>query len=238
MLAKSEHTKPVVVFGAVLMLFSALVSGIGVRASNDIDMVLLIAVDVSASVDNDEYRFMREGLARALSSDQVADAISGGAAGAIAINIMQWSGFTEQEVKIDWLRVSNKADLLNLARNVRRMKRRYDGGATDIGGALDFAIDIIASAPFQAAKRVIDIAGDGTNNVNYTPNLERDRAVAMGMTVNALAVTGGRRSLVEYYSKFVIGGDGAFVESTDAYLDFETAMRRKLAREIGSLLVF
>lgn len=233
----AKPLKVLLVFGVALLVYVGLFTSKSGRATDGVDMVLVIAVDVSASVDDGEFQLMREGLARALSSPQVAGAISSGVSGAIAISVMQWAGFSEQEVKIDWTRVSSRHDLLKLAGAVRRMKRRYED-ATDIGGALNYCINMITSAPFQAKRRVIDIAGDGTNNVNYTPNLERDRAVSLGMTINALAVTGDHRELVEYYERFVIGGDGAFVESTNAYIDFEHAMRRKLVREIGSMMLF
>jgi hypothetical protein len=237
MLPRKPPCKAILVLCAALVLLAGLTTSKSEQASNGVDMILVIAVDVSASVDGDEFQLMREGLARAISSPQVANAIISGANGAIAIAVMQWSGFTEHEVKVDWTRVASLSDLQKLSGRIRRMKRRYDG-ATDIGGALDYCIKMLASAPFQTSRRVIDLAGDGTNNVNYPPNLERDRAVGLGMIINALAVTGDHRELVEYYERFVIGGEGAFVESTNTYSDFENAMRRKLVREIGSMMLF
>ena len=208
------------------------------RASGDVDMLLVIALDVSASVDGEEFDLMREGLARAISSPEVTTAIGAGTHGAIGLTVLQWSGFIEKEVMIDWTRVSDQAQILAFATRVRQMKRRYDSGATDLGGAIDYSRKIVMTAPFQAPRKVIDIAGDGTNNVNNTPNLERDRAVLAGIVINGLAITGHNRGLIDYYTKFVIGGAGSFVENTRTYDDFEQAMRRKLAREINRLLLF
>lgn len=208
------------------------------RASSGIDMLLVIALDVSASVDDDEFNLMREGLARAIASPEVTNAISAGLHGAIGVNIVQWSGFIEKEVMIGWSRISGKAQVLALSQKVRAMNRRYDSGATDLGGAIEYSHKIVMNAPFKTTRKVIDIAGDGTNNVNDTPNRERDRAVMAGIIINGLAVTDGRRDLTDYYTKFVIGGDGSFVENAKTYVDFEHAMRRKLIREIGNLMLF
>jgi Protein of unknown function (DUF1194) len=207
-------------------------------ASEDVDLVLLLALDVSASIDDREYRLMKEGLAQALMSKQVDLAIRAGKSGAIAISIMQWSGFQEQEVKIQWTRVAGGDDLMRISSKVRRMTRRYNGGATDIGGAINFSRKLINSAPFLSLRKVIDVAGDGPNNVNSSPAFERDITVKSGITINGLAIVGEAVTLAEYYSRFVIGGNLAFVENARDYDSFEIAMRRKLLREIGSLYLY
>jgi len=207
-------------------------------AGDDVDLVLLLALDVSASVDSTEYSLMTEGLAEALSSETVGDTIRSGKIGAIAISVMQWSGFQEQEVKIKWTRVSDRTELIKLAEQVRVMKRRYKGGATDIGGAIKFSRELVHSAPFRTARRTIDIAGDGANNVNDHPSIERDITIKSNIIINGLAVTGQAIPLVRYYTHFVIGGPSAFVEEARDYDSFGTAMRRKLIREIGSQFLF
>jgi len=230
------------------------------RTRGEVDLLLVIALDVSGSVDAVEFDLQREGLARALESPQVAEAIAGGVNGSIAVIVVQWSGFLEQTVKIDWMRLSNLGALSRLAEEVRRMRRRYDDGATDIGGAIEYCQRLIAAAPISGTRRVIDIAGDGANNVNYSPHLERDRVVELGITINALAIgvigsgtTADTTStttstttaasttspgLADYYRERVIGGAGAFVEMAADYGAFERAMRRKLLREIGGPLLF
>ena len=208
------------------------------RASGDVDLLLVIALDVSASVDAGEFDLQREGLARALASPRVAEAIAGGENGSIAVTVVQWSGFIEKMVMVDWQRVSNASDLSRLADEVRRMTRRYDGGATDIGGALGFCQRLFASAPHWGVRRIIDIADDGTNNVNYAPNIERDRVVKAGTTINALAIAATSSKLAGYYRDYVIGGTGAFVATATDYGAFERAMLRKLLREIEGPALF
>ena len=222
----------------VLLIASTIFSSRKTWALSDVDLVLLLALDVSASIDIREYQLMTEGLANALSSVQVAQAVGAGKSGAIAISVMQWSGFQEQEVKIKWTRVSSHQDLVKLSGQVRRMTRRYHGGATDIGGAIKFSRKLVNSAPFITTRKTIDIAGDGTNNVNQSPATERDITVNSGITINGLAIIGEAVTLVDFYTRFVIGGNLAFVENARDYDSFETAMHRKLLREIGSLYLF
>ena len=114
------------------------------------------------------------------------------------------------------------------------MTRRYDSGATNIGGAIGYSEKLFLSNPFRATRMIIDVAGDGTNNVNFSPSVARDRAVESGITINALAIGDNQTNLVDYFSKFVIGGPSAFVESAVDYAGFERAMHRKLLREIGT----
>ena len=198
----------------------------------------MIALDVSGSVDTGEFDLQREGLSRALESPQVAGAIAGGVNGSIAVTVVQWSGFIEKMVKVDWVRVSNAGDLSRLADEVRQMTRQYDDGATDIGGAIGFCQRLFASVPYSGMRRVIDIAGDGTNNVNYSAEFERDRVVKAGTTINALAIAPATSKLAGYYRNKVIGGAGAFVETAADYSAFESAMLRKLVREIGGPILF
>ncbi len=198
----------------------------------------MIALDVSGSVDTGEFDLQREGLSRALESPQVAGAIAGGVNGSIAVTVVQWSGFIEKMVKVDWVRVSNAGDLSRLANEVRQMTRQYDDGATDIGGAIGFCQRLFASVPYSGIRRVIDIAGDGTNNVNYSAEFERDRVVKAGTTINALAIAPATSKLAGYYRNKVIGGAGAFVETAADYSAFESAMLRKLVREIGGPILF
>jgi len=207
-------------------------------AQGDVDVMLVIALDVSGSVDAEEFDLQREGLARALDSPQIADAIAAGPHKSIAVTVVQWSGFTEQIVKINWRRVSGATDLSALAGDVRQMTRRYDGGATDIGGLLAFSAQLIAEVPWLGRRQIINIASDGTNNVNRSPLFERDLAVGKGITINALTVLSAPWTLDEYFRANVIGGPGAFVEPAENYSGFEYAMRRKLEREIKPELLF
>jgi hypothetical protein len=207
------------------------------HAESSVDLLLVIALDVSASVDGREYELMIEGLADAFKSNQIVQAIGAGKNGAIGINIIQWSGFSEQEIKIDWVKVGSQTELLQLAERIKNMKRRYHDGATDIGGAIDFTSELFAKSGFSSNRWVIDVVGDGPNNVNYAPDRARDKAVSSGIVINALAVT-GIDVLAGYFAELVIGGEGAFVEKANDFDGFKRAIHRKLLREIGNLYLF
>jgi len=217
-------------------------SGVSTRqmsqADGQVDLLLVISLDVSASVDDGEFLLMRQGLANSLDSPEVALAISRGKYRSIAVSVLQWSGFIEKKVEIPWTRISNIMELRQLAGKVSAMPRRYDSGATDIGGSINFAAQWFKSAPFYASRKVIDIAGDGTNNVNRSPHIDRDEALQQGIGINGLAVMNQVNRLDEYYAKFIIGGNGAFVEKARSFDDFERAMHRKLIREIGDTYLF
>ena len=227
----------------IIILVSILAIGLIAKlqkshAGSGVDLLLVIALDVSASVDDNEYELMVDGLAHAFKSREIVQAISAGKIGAVGICITQWSGFNEQEIKIDWVKVANKTELSQLAENIKKMKRRYRGGATDIGGSIDFSSTLFAKSGLSSSRRVIDVVGDGPNNVNYSPNRARDKAVKSGIVINALAITGGYEVLAGYFEDLVIGGDGAFVEKASDFDGFRRAILRKLLREIGNLLLF
>ncbi len=209
-----------------------------IHAAPLVDVALVIAIDVSASVDNYEHNLMRKGLAKAISSPQVLKAITKGRSGSIAVNVMQWSGFDEQIIKIDWTKLETSKDLSMIAEEIRSLTRRYDSGATDIGSAIEFSRKLLLETPFQASRQVIDIAGDGPNNVNNSPHFERDITTDQGITINGLAIVGEAAVLPDYYFNFVVGGKGAFVETAKDFDSFEKAMQKKLVREIEDLFLF
>lgn len=221
-----------------IALMALLLPGKAVNAQSGVDLVLVAALDVSSSVDENEYHIMREGLARALLSEEVQFAINSGRFRAIAFSVVQWSGYLEQSVKLKWRRLSSRAEIEQTASEVRNMRRRFFGGSTDIGGAISYSRAHMLASPFFAPRRVLDVAGDGTNNVNFPPNDERDITVKQGITINGLAITQRSNSLIDYYELNVIGGEGAFVESANGYNEFEAAMQRKLAREISAHHLF
>ncbi len=216
------------------VIFSRTTAG----TATGVDLVLVLALDVSSSVDVDEFALQRDGLARAIAAPQVLRVIQQGANGRIAVSVVQWSGFTEQLIKISWMILGSQDDVARFAAQVSAMTRRYDDGATDIGGALLFTRNHVLAAPFASSRRVVDIVGDGTSNVNLSPALERDESVAAGVIVNGLAITNNMQTLAEYYRKNVIGGPGSFVETATSYSDFERAIKRKLLREIGAPFMF
>ena len=236
------HIRFSLIMGLALLIFTGWFTTAKIKANGQVDLLLVISLDVSASVDAKEFKFMRQGLASAITSPEIALAISSGQQRAIAISVVQWSGFIEKKVKIPWTRVASQADLARLSAKIARMSRSYKSGATDIGGGINFAAKLIKSAPYAAPRKIIDIAGDGTNNVNRSPSFDRDEALQDGIGINGLAIIGQTNNknvkLDQYFAKVVIGGKGAFVETAQSYSDFERAMHRKLIREIGQPFLF
>jgi hypothetical protein len=219
----------------VAILFCALPTSAG-RAQSDttrVDLALVLAVDISHSVDWWEYRMQREGLAYAIRQPEVLNAIRSGPHGRIAVTVVQWSGSTSQAIAIPWTVLSRAEDTQRLSMQVSRMLRIYGGLATHIGEMIHFGTRLLAETPFESSRKVIDISGDGHDNITKQPGFRRDEAVAAGITVNGLAIENEEKDLRSYYRTFVIGGPGAFVFPVARYEDFGTAMKKKLIREIS-----
>jgi Protein of unknown function (DUF1194) len=202
-------------------------------AVGEVDLALVLAVDISHSVDWWEYRMQRDGLAYAIKQPEVVRAIHSGPSGRIAITVVQWSGWTSQKVVIPWAVLTQAEDTRRLSERVARMLRVYGGTATHIGGVIQYATRILAEVPFEARRKVIDVSGDGHDNISKQPGLRRDEAVAAGITINGLAIENEEKELSSYYRSYVIGGPGAFVIPAARYQDFGVAMKKKLIREIS-----
>jgi hypothetical protein len=128
--------------------------------------------------------------------------------------------------------LAGDADLAAAAQEIEASGRRWKIGGTALAAALGFSIDLLARFPLPAARRVIDVSGDGNDNVGGSVGATRDRAVALGMTVNGLPITNGSKLLPDYYRNYVIGGAGAFIEPAESMLFFHDAILKKLMREI------
>lgn len=210
------------------------------RAEEAVDLLLVLAVDVSRSVDEEEARLQREGYRAAMSDKQVLAAIKGGPVGAIGVAYVEWAGFTYQELVIPWTRIGSAAEANAWSERLARSPRQSVTW-TSISGALMFSRGLLAQAPFAAERRVIDVSGDGPNNNGPPPEPERDRLVAEGVTINGLPIvndkpTFGFRAgdmLEGYYRASVIGGVGAFLIVAEDFESFGTAVRRKLIQEIA-----
>lgn len=200
-------------------------------AQTKVDLELLLAMDNSASVNFSEFALQAVGTARALVDPEVIEAIERYAPGGVAISVVQWSGRFEQRVAVDWTRVSTPPSIEALATEIEAMGRTSIS-ETALGDMLVFAIDHMEKSPFQGARRVIDVSGDGRANVGPAPAMVRDAAAAAGITINGLAILNDDVTLDLYYADEVIGGPDAFLETAEDYHDFVHVMRRKLLREI------
>lgn len=213
-----------------------------------VDLELVLAVDVSSSVSQQEMELQFRGYAAAFRAANVARQIEGGPVGAIACTLFVWSDAEHQQVLVPWTRLDGAEAAEAFARAVDKAPRT-PGLYTSISGAIDFAVRLFGRGGFEGARRVVDISGDGIDNAaRQGRGLARARADAIegGVVLNGLAIldndplTGigsgpGRRGppLDEYYRDSVIGGPGAFLVVAEGFDAFEPAVRRKLAREIA-----
>lgn len=225
----------------VLVSFVLLVSIASVRAETAVDLELVLAVDISLSMDTDEQRLQRGGYIAALRDPDVLNAIQAGPHGRIAITYIEWAGPHAQIVLIPWRLIdgptSAEAFVAELSANEH--SRHY---WTSISAALAFSYAQFAVSTYRAARRVIDISGDGVNNSG--PNLApvRDMIVRSGIVINGLPILLKRTleltpydapDLDVYYSHCVIGGTGSFMIPIRSRAEFAVATRRKLLLEIS-----
>ncbi len=220
--------------------FAVLVAGLwgisgptAALAQDWVDLELVLAVDVSSSVSEDEYALQMRGLAEALRHPDVVDAVHAAGGSGVAVSIIQWSDKGEQALAVDWTIIRDAESAAALAKRVQRTPRRIVGGQTAIGGALRAALDHLDDNDIEGLRRVIDVSGDGRANSGVEPMRMRDEAIAAGVTVNGLAILNEEPFVDGYYLHSVIGGTGAFLMIAEDYEDFAAAMLEKLVREIG-----
>jgi len=208
-----------------------------------VDLELVLAVDVSGSVDEDEAYLQRQGYLRAVTHEQVIAAIQSGRLGRIAMTYVEWAGDHYQNTLVDWTIVHDMKSAQRFADKIATHPLQTEMW-TSISQSINYAIDILALSPHKGARRVIDLSGDGANNSGSVVVTARDRAVELGYTVNGLPIINGRPSpygmpqienLDRYYRECVIGGPGAFIIVANGFDDFARAIRRKLILEIAGL---
>ena len=216
-----------------------------VRAQNT-DLLLVLAADVSRSIDEGEFELQRKGYAAALTDPRVLAAIRGGSSGTIAVCFVEWSGAGEQLVVADWAVLHDDEDAGAVAAAILAAPRSFIG-RTSISGAIDFAMERLAAAKPHSNRRIIDISGDGTNNSGRPVTEARDQALAEGVTINGLAIINDKPNpgyafhtqppggLPEWYRQNVIGGPGAFLRVVEDFRSFADAMTNKLVSEIAGL---
>ncbi len=225
----------------LLAASSALVMPWPARAQDGaVDLQLVLAVDVSRSVDEEEARLQREGYQTAMTDPRVLAAIGGGMLGAIAVAYVEWAGYGYQQLVIAWTRISSPADAAAWSTRLAQSPRRSVSW-TSISGALAFSRQVLADCPFEGTRRVIDVSGDGVNNNGPPPERERDRLLDEGVTINGLPIVNDRPNfgvtpgpdLETHYRTSVIGGPGAFLIAAKDFTAFGDAIRRKLIQEIA-----
>lgn len=191
------------------------------------DLALLLAVDVSGSVDRREYGVQMQGLAEGLRDGVVSEALVRGHA---VVALMQWTGSSRQELTIGWTAIATPADVEALAGRIEAAPRAWTEFSTAIGEALTFAAGVFDDAP-ACKRRVMDISGDGRSNEGREPAGVRPEMEALAITVNALVIRGDDEGLPSYFAQNVTAGGNAFVVTAESYDEYPDRMRRKLRRE-------
>jgi hypothetical protein len=202
------------------------------HAAPPVDVALVLAVDVSASINQERYDLQRQGFAAAFSSQAVIDAVAGGENKAIAVTMVEWSGPGNQKQVIGWTLINDAASAKAFASAITESPRAF-ADFTSISAAIDYSTNLVRSSGFEPQRMVIDVSGDGSNN-SGRPVLEaRDESIATGVTINGLAILASEPNLEGYYRENVIGGDGSFVVVAEDFPAFANAILNKLVREIA-----
>jgi hypothetical protein len=220
----------------------ALITARSARAEEEVDVELVLAVDVSRSVDAEEMEMQMAGYAAAFRDPRLAEGIAGGPIGAIAVTLFVWSDWNIQHTLVPWMRLDGAA-------SCARFAAALDGASretylyTSISGAIAYASRQFGTR-YSGMRRVVDISGDGVNNSGPPLAGAREAALEQGIVLNGLAVLdktpqpsallAGIPPVDEYYRDQVVGGPGAFLMVAEGYEAFQGAVRRKIIREIAT----
>ena len=207
-----------------------------------IDVALAMGIDISGSIDPDEARLQREGYVQAFSDPEIRRAILGGSNGRIAVAYFEWSDSWMQKLLIDWTLLDSDAAIEAFAAQLSRLPISI-ARRTSISGALRYAVPLFERLPYDAARKIIDISGDGSNNDGGLVTTARYEALKQRIAINGLPIMNGRPNpfgfpaesdLDAYYTHCVIGGPRSFIEIARDFEDFPRAIRKKLLEEVAN----
>ena len=225
--------------GAALTALAAVPLQAAPAGVTQVDLKLVIATDVSRSINNQEAILQREGTAEAFLNPEVVKAIQSGALGRIAVAMIDFSSPEYDKIVLDWTIVKDQASATALAQRIRNTPRT-PGRRTSVSSALELGALLLEGSDkdIVATRKVIDVSGDGPNNDGNPMQEAHDKTIAAGIIVNGLPVmdedaNGYYPGLDKYYAGCVVGGKGAFVVVVKSFSDFGAAMRHKLILEIS-----
>jgi len=214
---------------AILHVFvlATLLSAGGAWPAERVSAAIVLAVDVSGSVDAERYELQRAGIAAVFADPAIEPLLDGG----LAVAVMEWSD--GHAVVVPWTILRRVEDAQALAARIARVKRT-PGVSTELSLAMLAAAELLDECPCRPNQRIVDMSGDGPNNGPVSTWIARDQVVARGITVNGLPiVTPAEPDLAAWYAENVGGGEGAFLEVAQGFRDFARAMRKKFAREVA-----
>ncbi len=227
-----------------LLLASLALAPARTFAADKVDLLLVLAADVSRSIDAEKFQLQRNGYASALANPRVLDAIASGRYGRIGLTFVEWSGVGNQKVVIGWTTIGDAMAARSFGDRLLEAPRSF-WDRTSISGGIEFAMAQLAGAPYESARRTIDVSGDGTNNAGRDVATLRDQAVAKGITINGLPIlsanpmswnpdhTNPPGGLANYYRDNVIGGPMAFVRVAKDFNAFGDAIVEKMIAEVS-----
>ncbi len=219
--------------GGVLTVFMAFFAARAQAITVNLELSLLL--DVSGSVDANEFNLQRTGYVNAFNNPAIHALISGASnPGGIAANLIYWSGTNEQQQAVPWTHIQNATDAMNFATAVNSAARPFSG-STAPGSALNFATPLFASNAFDSSFQVIDVSGDGAENVGANTLTARNNALGAGGIdrINGLPIL-GESGLLAFYQNNIQGGAGSFTLAAASFADFNGAILQKLSFEIGN----
>jgi len=218
---------------AAAFAFLCLAGSAPASLPSQVDLCLVLAVDVSASVTPERYELQRNGLAAAFKNEAVIEAVQSGDRQAIAVTLVEWSGPSNQKQVIGWTVIKDAASARAFGSTIAESPRAFSD-FTSISAAVDFSTELLRTSGFDTIRKVIDVSGDGANNSGRSLADARAASLAAGVTINGLAILGNEAGLEGYYRENVIGGDGSFMLVAEDFNAFSNAMLNKLVREIAS----
>jgi Protein of unknown function (DUF1194) len=223
---------------------AVLLSLTGVARAAGVDLAVVLAADVSRSIDDGEFELQRKGYAAALTDPRVLKAIRASPNHSIVVCFIEWSGAEDQKIVLPWTEIRDEEDGGGAAATILQAPRSFTG-RTSISAAIDFAMAYFTKAKYPLTRRIIDISGDGTSNSGRPITDARDQALAAGVTINGLAIINDQPNLgysshthppgglPDYYRQNVVGGPNSFLIVVKDFASFADAMANKLAKEIN-----
>jgi hypothetical protein len=218
-----------------LALLVAVARPLPAQQETAVDLELILALDASGSVNQQEFALQLRGYAEAFRNPAVIQAITAGETGNVAVVMLIWAGDRRDGTRVvaDWTMINGPESANAFVEAFTKTPRFMLRDGTSLSNVIEVTTKMFDTNQFRGSRKVVDISGDGTNNVGYEPTIARDIAVKAGITINGLAILTDFPDLDEYYAKNVVGGAGAFVISAQNYDAFSAAILQKLVREIS-----
>ncbi|MEK9947398.1 MAG: DUF1194 domain-containing protein [Alphaproteobacteria bacterium] len=222
----------------VTLLVSCWVATGAAAQDREVDLELVLALDSSGSVNTREFNLQLQGYIDAFRNPAVIETVTNGDAGAIAVTLLIWAGDTNRGTRViaDWTLIDSPETADEFVEKILSTPRFMLRDGTSLSNVIETSARLFRGNGYQGNRMVIDISGDGTNNIGYEPTIARDVAVQAGITINGLAILTDFPDLDLYYGEQVVGGPGAFVVSAQNFHAFSAAVLNKLVREIAGTI--